>query len=471
MKPTGFLFLILSLLGGAPLVAQTEQDEMVLEGLSRRIEATPDDTKSLYKRGMYHLWRTFNYKQALEDFDRVLKIEPENVGALIGRADVYTGRDSRFYDPKKAMIDTVKALELEPESSEVLRIRGDLSGHKDFENPNESRDYYERAIKLDPGNMLAHLGLAYTYAKEDTDFHDKNQALIHAKTAVEIAPNESLALETLGDLLGSDTDTRKDGLRLLNRAVRANPRNAGARLARGYLYLIWSMEDEAVKIMRALQKQDLSVIDSIRGNDDAFSKALRDAGKESLMANALEDFEVAEELCQHNDDVFRARAFALQHFPGQERRTLENFTRAAELNPKSTDNLMNRVDFLMKNPQLAISPDDLRGIDDDDDLNAVALAEAIAKRMPGTTKAIIADCSRVIEIEPDHDHALHLRGSLVASTLRKYDDAIKDLNRAIELRPLKAQYYETRADVHEAFGRDEESDRDRERAADLSEID
>ncbi len=459
------------LFGSAALLpAESDQDALVLEGLSRALEENPDNAKARLKRGLYYLWRTFDYEKALGDFNRVLELDPENVTAYIGRADVFTGWDARFYDPKKALADAEKALELAPESSDVFRILGDLPGHPGMGQPKDSLVKYQKAIELEPGNLLAQIGLAYTYSKKGTPFHSQEKAMKHAAKALEIGPNESLALETMGDLLASDEATRREGLRLLNRAVSLNPRSMGTFLARGYTYLAWSMDEEWGVLLQALQEEDLGVMDSIRGNDEAFERALKKLGEKSRYAHALRDFDKAESLCPHSDDVFSARAYALQNFPGQERRALECYTRAVELNPHNANSLVERAEYLITNPHLMIDPKEAGKRAKKDEFDAAVLGEMIATRFPIVSKELEEDLGKSLEIRED-SRAYFLRGSVRGSALRDYEGAVSDLTKAIELKPLDSGYYEARASVHEAFGHDDRAERDRDRISDIEDLD
>ena len=452
--------------------AEAEQDEdtLLLAGLTRALEAKPHDTKIRLKRGLYYLWRTFDYANALLDIDQVIELDPRNATAYIARADVYTGWDARFYDPVKAKVDAEKALEISPESSEVFRILGDLPGHPGMGTPNDSFRNYQRAIKLDPSNLLAQVGLAYTYSKEGTEFHSEARALNHAQKALQIAPGETLALEALGDLLTSGEGTRTDGLKLLNRAIRNNQRSVGTFLARGYTYLTWSMEEEWAEIARSMQQAGVTVLDTIRGNDGLFQEALKEQGKDCRLAKALRDFDRAEEICPHSSDVFSARAYALQNFPGQERNALRCYNRVVELSPHDTEALVQRVEFLMANPQLMIDPKAVAELGEEADLDAAGLGELVAERFPIVSKQLEADLTKSLESSPTAN-VYFLRGSMRGSALRDYEGAIADLTEAIALEPLQPSYYEARASVHEGFGHDEEADADHARISDLEDLD
>ena len=461
---------ILALLGSLlDCRAESGYDAMIVQGLSRALQADPDNTKARLNRGLYYLWRMWDYEKALADFNRVLELEPDNAKAYIGRADVYTGWDSRFYDPGKAKEDADKALSLAPESSEAFRIQGDLPTHPGMGNTQDSFRHYKKAVDLDPTNLLAQIGLAYFYAMEGTDFHSEKRAFEHARHALWIGPNESLALEALGDLLAAEESTRKEGLRMLNRAARLNPRSVGTFLARGYNYLAWSIEAEWPLLFELLDAENLSVVDRIRGNDSAFEKAMKRLGRDSRFARALRDFDKAEELCPHNDDVFSAQAYALQSFPGQERRALNCYNRAVELNPYDAKLLVERAEFLMANPLLVIDPADaaLRAGKDPD---SGVLQKLLAKRFPLASRKLEADLGKALALEKD-SRTYFLRGSLRGSALNNYQGAIEDLSAAIALKPLDGSYYEARASVHEAFGHYEKAEQDWAQATDLEDLD
>jgi tetratricopeptide (TPR) repeat protein len=242
----------------------------------------------------------------------------------------------------------------------------------------------------------------------------------------------------------------------------------GTYLARGYTLLVWSMEEEWPDLVKALGEQELSILDSIRGNDAIFRKALEDLGERSLFARALRDFDRAESLCPHSDDVFSARAYALQNFPGQERKALEYYQRAAELNPHNASAFVEHAEFLISNPHLMIDPKDLPA--NDEGLDGAALGELIATTFPAVSKQLEENLTKALKIE-ESAHAYFLRGSLRGSALQEYRGAIDDLTAAIRLEPLDPSYYEARASVHEAFGHDEKAQGDRSRIDDLETLD
>ena len=139
------------------------------------------------------------------------------------------------------------------------------------------------------------------------------------------------------------------------------------------------------------------------------------------------------------------------------------------MNKFSAQNFIDRVEFLLEHPELSLRPEDIEDIKNDE-VDPGVLAEKIARNLPKFTEELIADCDKAIAIEGDNDTAHYLHGTLLA-TKGKYKESIASLTRALELAPMKAEYYKARADVHETFGHDEESEADLDRAADLNDLD
>jgi tetratricopeptide (TPR) repeat protein len=59
----------------------------------------------------------------------------------------------------------------------------------------EAAEAYERVLKLNPDQVLAHNNLAYLYAEQ---LNDPQKALVHAERADQIMPNDAAVLDTLG---------------------------------------------------------------------------------------------------------------------------------------------------------------------------------------------------------------------------------------------------------------------------------
>ena len=78
---------------GAAFASRREFDQ-ALTALSRACELAPDNSEYLYQRGMVY-WRMQQPTPAMTDFDQALKIQPNNLSALIARAQLLLQRGDK----------------------------------------------------------------------------------------------------------------------------------------------------------------------------------------------------------------------------------------------------------------------------------------------------------------------------------------------------------------------------------------
>jgi len=64
----------------------------------------------------------------------------------------------------------------------------------------------------------------------------------------------------------------------------------------------------------------------------------------------------------------------------------------------------------------------------------------------------LADLNRAIELNPEYAWAIAHRGRTYQA-MKRYDDALADLNRAIELDPSDDDYAATRLEIHRLIGK------------------
>jgi tetratricopeptide (TPR) repeat protein len=68
----------------------------------------------------------------------------------------------------------------------------------------------------------------------------------------------------------------------------------------------------------------------------------------------------------------------------------------------------------------------------------------------------LADLNRAIELNPDQAWVIGIRGETYR-LMERYDDALADLNRAIELNPSDDAYTAKRAEIHRLVGKGEDA--------------
>jgi cytochrome c-type biogenesis protein CcmH/NrfG len=127
------------------------------------ILASGPDPDPLLKRGDGNLEQE-RYQQALNDFSEILKSEPENVPANLGRARALLG----LGDGPKAVGPARLACELEPRNAPAWMVLGDAYAHEATQDFPRAAEAYQKVLELDPQNRRAGLKLARTlsYQKE-----------------------------------------------------------------------------------------------------------------------------------------------------------------------------------------------------------------------------------------------------------------------------------------------------------------
>ena len=105
----------------------------------------------------------------------------------------------------------------------------------------EAAEKFNYAIKLNPADSSAYLGLSYLYRS----MGDVNQALAMAKKASEINENDEYAFATLGELY-AESKKNYDAIAAYKRAVAIRNNYPEALYNLGYLYHITLQYDEAI---------------------------------------------------------------------------------------------------------------------------------------------------------------------------------------------------------------------------------
>ena len=130
------------------------QTDKAMEDYSAAIKADPKSSLAFLGRGVLLAVRKRAYDRAVEDFDKVLVIEPDNVEALVSRGDAF----AQLGDHGRAMADLNSAVALAPGKPTVLLARGQVESRRG-NLAGAARDY-EAALKLDARYADAMINLA-----------------------------------------------------------------------------------------------------------------------------------------------------------------------------------------------------------------------------------------------------------------------------------------------------------------------
>jgi tetratricopeptide (TPR) repeat protein len=200
------------------ITGNTKQQRLILEGI---VKADPAYIPALDALGYISL-NAKNYKNAESYFDKTLKIKPEDMDALLGKAAIYRLRRN----PNEAITMLSRAIEHHPGASAPFAERGriyreagnlefaikDLDQAEQFDKNNywiaydkartlldmdkkqDALNEFIRAQKINPNNFIAYV---YSAGIHD-DLHDTQNAIQDYEKLTRLKPDYYFAWEMLG---------------------------------------------------------------------------------------------------------------------------------------------------------------------------------------------------------------------------------------------------------------------------------
>jgi len=186
----------------AQLLAQSTLKEEAVKILTSR------DTPDRYRRKEAllllgaHCAASGNIPEAAAIYDELARIDPKNVDVLVNQAAAALHRDDLAV--MKQCLD--KALALDSGSVEALTNMGNYCVKR--KQPGEAQVWFARAVRADPQNPLAHIGLAL----QSVRLGQMDKGMEHARQAVTLQPDlleAHLLLAGLYDQAGRKEDAKK----------------------------------------------------------------------------------------------------------------------------------------------------------------------------------------------------------------------------------------------------------------------
>ena len=134
------------------------QTDRALADYSEAIRVNPKDPLAFLGRGVLLAGRQRLYERAIDDFDKVLVLAPNNVDGLMHRGDAYSQMGK--FGP--ALADLDRAVALAPDNAETYVYRGVANGRRN-ENRLALADY-TASLARDPDNVDALVDRAAIYS-------------------------------------------------------------------------------------------------------------------------------------------------------------------------------------------------------------------------------------------------------------------------------------------------------------------
>ena len=243
-------------------VIQDEITHQIVESLKIQLNANQTEVRSkrrsdnleayeLYLKGRYFLnQRTKNsLRQAQENFQAAIKIDPGYALAISGLADSYFLQYAYLFEPAlpsiaRAIREALKALDINPELGEAYATLGGIATYSDWDWET-ARDWFEKAKKLAPSYPTAH----QWYAELLMFLHEDVESEKCFKRALELDPLSESAM-TMYSVFCHKKGRLEESAALLEKAVEQGSENEFTFVSLAFVYFDQGRIDEAKDLLR-----------------------------------------------------------------------------------------------------------------------------------------------------------------------------------------------------------------------------
>ena len=233
----------------------------------------------------------------------------------------------------------------------------------------------------------------------------------------------------------------KEAIEDFNKSIQLSPENATVYNNRGNALMDLGHPDEAVKDF-----------DRAIALSASYGAAYNNRGNARVTLGqydaAFQDFRKAVELMPQSAVPFNGRGMAHEQLK-RHHAAIRDLTRAISINPKYVAAYQHRADAYLAlgmYREAAADATQVLTLQPDVPLPDILLLRARANAGDKKFNAALDDLNKAIEAKPDLVDAYIERG-IVFTQARRFDDAFGDLTRAIELDPQNAKAYAMRASV------------------------
>lgn len=253
-----------------------EKREAEIERLNKELEQNPENVEALLYRAELYLWQK-SYDQAIDDIEQVLALQPETADAFALRAQI----ENKQGDNDASMKSLLRALDLDPQNALAFLVRGNI--HIDNSEYINALADFNRAIELDPQYAGAHnnRGIIYAILKQ------YDSAIADYTRAIELDPQFAFAYNNRGSTY-DDLEQYEQALEDYTRAIELDPQYANAYYNRGYAQSELHLYEQAAndyEAAAAIYEQDSEVSLASMARDQAALMRKRAAPLPSVPRN------------------------------------------------------------------------------------------------------------------------------------------------------------------------------------------
>ncbi len=403
-----------------------------LSDLRQVLHLDPHSGRAHSQLGWIHQQDEFyDLNLAIEHLTRSIELIPDGIASLIHRALAY-GSQNKF---ELALQDCDTVIQTQPDAGSAHGVRGRmLQMQGEFE---EAIEACTKAIDLGLETSMVFLARGIAYSATDR----QELALADCDAALNLDPENPVACQLRGtlDMQRGELDSAMEAF---NKARELAPEWSEPRQHIAWLHQIKEDPQAAIDEQSVLVSQQPG--DPTHYVNRAFAYTqLGDYEK------AQQDLDRACQLDPENEQVFYVRGMFLMDRQEPEL-ALRDFDRVLSIADNHDDARLRRAATLLylKRQEEALKDYGKLIAKYPDDPQAYT-GRAYTHQMTGNDDAADADFDRLKQIDPEHSHEMTIR-SLHAKVNRlenqeRYDEAIKVVEKIIEIAPDRALGYRLRA--------------------------
>ncbi len=409
------------------------------------IKLEPINQHLWYKRG-YINYYLGNENQAIIDFRKALAIDSNLIDGITWIGKIFELKKDYY----SAIAEYEKGIVLEKSNPQAaVFCYFNRAGIYTKQNKlDEALRDYQKVIELDDknGDWFYHRANFYLNV-----IQDYNNALIDYSKAIELNPTNLDYLYARGDLYATFLKKNTQALNDFEKILQIDPKNVDAINAIGNI-----LEEERKYDLAITQYEKGIALEKTNPQSAAFCFSNRAIiyTKQNKLEEALSDYNKAIEIDIKNGDRYYNRANFYLDVMADYNNALIDYSKAIELNPSNVHYLYARgilfSSFLKKNNKAINDFEQILQIDPKN-VDAIKSIGNILEEEEKYDLAI-TQYEKGIVLEKSNPQAAsfcYVNRAMIYSKQNRYEEALNDYNKAINLNPKNSEIYWHRADFNE----------------------
>ncbi|CAG5080370.1 tetratricopeptide repeat protein [Parvicella tangerina] len=307
---------------------QEEVSKSSLDEINQEILEHPESPNGYYKRAFYYK-EQFDYEKAIQDINRALKLTPDVPALTFLKADILFNQASYAQNPalyEQAEIYLLETLKLDSTHLEALVLEGRINmGKPNFE---KAMANFDAALRQDKFHAPAYFykGMVFELIGQ------KDNARSSYQTAIETDGSYYDALHHMGNLLASEMDEK--ALTYYNAALDAEPDSYEVLRNKGLFLIKLEKYEEARASFNQILSFDPNNEECYFNIGNTYVASYRDdmpqLTKDTIVQNAIDNFSKAAELNPQYIDALYNLGW-MHQFRGEKKIAIDYYQKVLEI--------------------------------------------------------------------------------------------------------------------------------------------